>query len=164
MQKNKIYRTLFLIIIAITLVSYYGLVNAEFILLPSKGLQFVLISEVALFVSGTFIIAPGLIKSEENFVARFLILTTVQMLAILSIILALVYLKYPNAKAIGFQLLFVFLFLMSIQSFLLVKIKNKSKHYYGENNLIIAYKDDFPSLAGYMINFKLNGYGEIYHI
>jgi hypothetical protein len=125
MQKNKIYRTLFLIIIAITLVSYYGLVNAEFILLPSKGLQFVLVSEVTLFVSGTFIIAPGLIKSEENFVARFLILTTVQMLAILSIILALVYLKYPNAKAIGFQLLFVFLFLMSIQSFLLVKIKNK---------------------------------------
>ncbi|MBP6090047.1 MAG: hypothetical protein KA521_02235 [Crocinitomicaceae bacterium] len=125
MQKNKIYITLFLIIIAITLVSYYGLVSAEFILLPFKGLQFVLISEAALFVSGTFIIAPGLIKSEENFVARFLILTTVQMLAILSIILALVYLKYPTAKAIGFQLLFVFLFLMSIQSFLLVKIKNR---------------------------------------
>lgn len=125
MQKNKIYRTLFLIIIVITLVSYYGLVNAEFILLPSKGLQFVITSEAALFILGIFIIAPGLIKSEENFVARFLILTTVQMLAILSIILALVYLKYPNAKAIGFQLLFVFLFLMSVQSFLLVKIKNK---------------------------------------
>jgi hypothetical protein len=47
------------------------------------------------------------------------------MLTILSVILALVYLKYPQAKAIGFQLLFVFIFLMAIQSLLLVRIKNK---------------------------------------
>jgi hypothetical protein len=45
----------------------------------------------------------------------------------------------------------------------IVKIKSKNKYYYGENNIIIAYKDDFPTLAGFMINFKLNGYGEIYH-
>jgi hypothetical protein len=125
MKKNKQYAFLFLVILSVTLVAFYGLVHAEFILLSSKGLQLVLLSESIVFVGGTFIVAPGLVKSEENFVARFLILTTVQMLAVLSIILALVYLKFPQAKAIGFQLLFVFLFLMSIQSFLLVKLKNK---------------------------------------
>lgn len=125
MKKNKQYTFLFLVVLCVTLVAFYGLVHAEFILLSSKGLQLVLISESLVFVGGTFIVAPGLVKSEENFVARFLILTTVQMLAVLSIILALVHLKYPQAKAIGFQLLFVFLFLMSIQSFLLVKLKNK---------------------------------------
>jgi hypothetical protein len=125
MKKNKQYVFLFLVVLSLTLVAFYGIVHAEFILLSPKGLQLVLLSEGIVFVGGTFIIAPGLVKSEENFVGRFLILTTVQMLAVLSIILALVYLKYPQAKAIGFQLLFVFLFLMSVQSFLLVKLKNK---------------------------------------
>ena len=45
----------------------------------------------------------------------------------------------------------------------IVKIISKSKYYYSDNNLIIAYKDEYPTIAGFMINFKLNGYGEIYH-
>lgn len=125
MTKSKKYSVLFLMILVVTLLMFYGLVLGEFILISSKGLQIILVTSSLVFIGGTIIVAPGLVKSEENFVARFLILTTVQMLAILSIILALVYLKYPQAKAIGFQLLFVFLFLMCVQSFLLVKIKNK---------------------------------------
>jgi hypothetical protein len=78
-----------------------------------------------IFLLGMLIISPGLNKSPENFVMRFLILTTVQMLSVLSIILGLVYTGFEDARPIGFHLIGVFCVLLAIQSVLLIRINSK---------------------------------------
>ena len=78
-----------------------------------------------LYFLGTLIISPGLDKAPDNFVNRFLILTTVQLMASMFSVMLFVVTKIHNVKAVSYPLLAVFLCLMIIQSFLLVKrIKN----------------------------------------
>lgn len=79
-----------------------------------------------IFVMGTLIIAPGLKKNPENFVGRFMILTTIQLLAVLSVLLAITYVKIPNVKIVSFHIISVFVLLMFFQSFLLINEANKS--------------------------------------
>jgi hypothetical protein len=74
-----------------------------------------------LYFLGTLIISPGLDKAPDNFVNRFLILTTVQLMASMFSVMLFVVTKIHNVKAVSYHLLAVFLCLMIIQSFLLVK-------------------------------------------
>ena len=78
-----------------------------------------------MFGAGAMLIGPGLDKDPENFVNRFLILTTVQLLAAMSILAALAYVKMTDMKTIALQFISLFVVLLVIQSFLLVKgVKN----------------------------------------
>lgn len=78
-----------------------------------------------LFIAGGFIIAPGFMKEPDSFVNRFLILTTIQMLAMLAILAALAYVKIPDMRGIGFHSISVFVLLLMIQSTLLIRLVNK---------------------------------------
>ena len=86
--------------------------------------------EIVLFVIyalGIILIAPGLDKNPENFVGRFLILTTVQLLAAMSVLAALAYVKNPQMRELSLHFISAFVIVLGVQSFLLVKWVNKSK-------------------------------------
>jgi len=74
-----------------------------------------------IFLVGGLMIVPAFKQKAENFTLRFLVLTTAQMFSALSIVAALAYVKIPNARAIGFNLISVFLVFLTVQSVLLVK-------------------------------------------
>jgi len=81
---------------------------------------------LVVFGLGAILIGPGLDKDPENFVNRFLILTTVQLLGAMSILAALAYLKMPDMRIIALQFISVFIILLGVQSFFLVKgVKNQ---------------------------------------
>jgi len=77
-----------------------------------------------LFSLGTLIIAPGLDKAPDNFVNRFLILTTLQLMMAMFAILIIAVVKIDHVKMVGYHLLGVFLVLMTMQSIHLVKTIN----------------------------------------
>ncbi len=78
------------------------------------------------FVLGAFFIASGLKKEAESFVNRFLILTTFQMLAMMAVLLAMVYTKFPHFKTVGFHTISIFTALLILQSVFLIKGVNKN--------------------------------------
>jgi hypothetical protein len=80
-----------------------------------------------IYVLGIIVIAPGLDKNPENFVGRFLILTTVQLLAAMSVLAALAYVKNPQMRELSLHFISAFVIVLGVQSFLLVKWVNKSK-------------------------------------
>jgi hypothetical protein len=90
--------------------------------------QSIVTLDVILFImfgAGAMLIGPGLDKDPENFVNRFLILTTVQLLAAMSILAALAYVKMPDMRTVALQFISIFVILLAVQSFLLVKgVKN----------------------------------------
>lgn len=77
---------------------------------------------LAMFVLGTLIISPGLDKAPDNFVNRFILLTTFQLMGMMIYILVLSMTKIPYFKMIGYHTLGVFLFLLLAQAFFLVKV------------------------------------------
>ena len=78
-----------------------------------------------MFGAGAMLIGPGLDKAPDNFVNRFLILTTVQLLAAMSILAALAYVNISDMRTVALQFISIFVILLAIQSFLLVKgVKN----------------------------------------
>lgn len=126
-MKSKAYLFRFLLIagflvIAHLLLIYVDVIPADFA--PIFKLDIVVFS---LFALGTIVIAPGLDKAPDSFVNRFLILTTFQMLAMMSILLALVYVKTPNFQQVGFHTISIFVLLLIVQSILLVRFVNQSK-------------------------------------
>ena len=80
-----------------------------------------------LFLLGIILIAPALQKDPKNFVGKFLILTTVQMLSIMSVFAAIVFVKFQSLQFVILHTLAFFVALMIIQSVLLVKLVNKNK-------------------------------------
>jgi len=73
------------------------------------------------FALGALFIADGLKKNAETFVNRFLILTTFQMLAMMAVLLAMVYVKFPDFQTVGFHTISVFTILLIIQSLFLIR-------------------------------------------
>ncbi len=89
-----------------------------------------IILQMALFVIyalGIIVIAPGLDKNPDNFVGRFLILTTIQLLSAMSVLAGLAYIKAPEMRELSLHFISVFVIVLGIQSFLLVKWVNKAK-------------------------------------
>lgn len=80
-----------------------------------------------LFIGGGKLIAGGLEKEPDVFVNKFLILTTFQMLAIMTILAALVYVKIPDFRSVAFHTISIFVLLLSVQSILLIESLNRKK-------------------------------------
>jgi hypothetical protein len=78
-----------------------------------------------LFVLGIIIVFPGIKKGGENFSIRFLIMTTLQLLLMLSLILVLSFTKIEQVKILGFSSISVFVILLLVQSVVLIKKMNK---------------------------------------
>ncbi len=125
MKNSYKYSLTFMPLVLLLNGGYLGLNSYSVFNLPFENVKLILISSILIFTLGTLIIAPGLTKSAENFTGRFLILTTAQMLGLLSIIMVFVYTDITAAKRTGFHLLTLFILLLFIQSYLLIIYKKK---------------------------------------
>lgn len=107
------------------LVTHCVLVNYS--ILPGKIETMIYIdaSIALLFILGILITFPGIKKGGENFSIRFLLVTTLQMLSMLSIILVLAFKKIEGVKVLGFSAIILFISLLAIQSFVLIRAMNK---------------------------------------
>lgn len=106
---------------------HFSLLNAQVV--SYKWFHFNLFDGIVifLFLVGGLLVAPAIRKSAEQFVMKFMILTTVQLLSALSIIAAVIYTKQPQARHLAFNILAFFVALLIIQSVLLVIGLNKNK-------------------------------------
>ena len=95
----------------------------------SVNTRMAIISDVILgfiFGIGTPIVVRGLNKEKEAFVGSFLILTTLQMLSVMSVLAAFVYRKIHGFRDVSLQLVSVFVVILIVQSYFLIKIVNNS--------------------------------------
>ena len=71
---------------------------------------------VLLFVFAAVIGFPGIKKGGESFTQRFLIITTVQMLAMFSLIFTIFFQKIEQVKVIAFSAIGLFVILLGLQA------------------------------------------------
>lgn len=122
MMKSKLFRNRIITSIFSVISIHILLLSTGIFHLPLANLY---ISDgilLAMFVLGTLIISPGLDKAPDNFVNRFILLTTFQLMGMMIYILVLSMTKIPYFKMIGYHTLGVFLFLLLAQAFFLVKV------------------------------------------
>lgn len=125
MTKSKAFALRMLIALIVVLSIYSGLHGMKLISLPLPLFKIVLLLIPVVFIIGGIVVSSGFGKEGDVFVNRFLILTTFQLLAVLSILVAVAYKMNGHLKAFGFQFIAVFIFLMALQSFFIIKINNK---------------------------------------
>jgi len=89
-------------------------VASKMLVLPEKMYQLILASNVFIYMLSLLIFHAGKKHTPETFVFRFLTLTTIQMLAFLSIVTALIYTKQTRTSI--FVDLFFFLTLLVLQT------------------------------------------------
>lgn len=80
-----------------------------------------------LFIGGGKLMASGFEKGPDVFVNKFLILTTFQLLAIMAILMAMIYVKLPDFRGVAFHTISVFIILLGVQSILLIETLNRKK-------------------------------------
>lgn len=124
-MKSKKYKFKFFTLLLLILTAHIALFSSGIFHIPLKGMFYVDSFLFLLFFLGTLIISPGLDKAPDNFVNRFLILTTFQLIMSMFAILALVVMHISHVKTLGYNLLSVFLCLMISQSIFLVKFIKK---------------------------------------
>ena len=125
-MKSKAYKKHFLIIAFLIVICHIIVLSLGIFQVPLTKLFLMDGLLFLLFLASTLIIAPGLDKASDNFVNRFLLLTTLQLLTMMITILSLSLIKMNNFKAIGYHLLVIFLALLSVQAILLVRQIKKS--------------------------------------
>jgi hypothetical protein len=124
-MKSKKYKFRFLLIASFIVLTHILLLCSGIFHVPLKNFFLTDGFLVILFFLSTLIISPGLDKEADNFVNRFLILTTLQMFAMMITVLILSVLKMDYFKVIGYHLLVVFVCLLVSQAIILVRlIKN----------------------------------------
>jgi len=127
MSLSKLFIKRFVPLVAVIIIVHIALAFFEVF---GGRFQSILVLDILLFVVfglGAILIGPGLDKDPENFVNRFLILTTVQLLAAMSILAALAYLEMSDMRVVALQFISVFVILLAVQSFFLVKgVKNQT--------------------------------------
>jgi hypothetical protein len=74
-----------------------------------------------LTVFGYFVMASEMGKAREQFVSKFLIITTVQMLAVMSMLLFISYTGKGNARIVLLNQVSFFVAVMAVQSVLLIR-------------------------------------------
>jgi len=114
----------FSLILAITILVHFTLVITHVI--PGQ-IKEALITDgtiALIFILGILIIIPGF-KTPDNFAIRFIGLTTLQMLSMLALVVLLVFGKMADARYWGFTAISVFVFLLAIQSVLLIREINQ---------------------------------------
>lgn len=126
MKKSNFF--LYLIIAIAAVLAVFGLAHYfKIIQLPIKLFLIFFIVIPFLFLTGGVIATVGTYKTPDAFAQRFLLLTTFQFLAVLSILMAVWYKAGTFLKAFGFQFIAVFLLLMLIQSILLIRLGKSGK-------------------------------------
>ena len=118
--RNKIFASIFAVIGIHIILLCTGIFH-----LPLTNL---LISDTILFsmfVLGTLIVSPGLDKAPDNFVNRFILLTTFQLMGMMFYVLVLSMTRIPYFKIIGYHTLGVFMCMLMAQAFFLVKVVKK---------------------------------------
>lgn len=115
----------FTLVLAIVFLAHFILVLTH--LIPGNFREALLVDGVlaVIFVLGILIILPGFKGAPDNFALRFLGLTTVQMLSMLSLILVLIFGKMPDARYWAFSAISIFIFLLAFQSVLFIREVNK---------------------------------------
>jgi len=117
-----------LISISLTIVAchlitvYFNLFSVDFFSILKLDIIVLL-----MFISGGKLIAGGFEKEPDVFVNKFLILTTFQLLAIMAILLAMVYVKLSDFRAVAFHTISIFIILLTTQSILLIESLNRKK-------------------------------------
>lgn len=74
-----------------------------------------------LFCLGLLIAVPGFRKGPENFALRFLVMTTVQMLLMLTLILVFAFAEIGDVQVQAFTAMALFILLLGVQSFFLIR-------------------------------------------
>ncbi len=126
MNKTKTYSVRFISLMIFSLALYLSLVYSNVLVIEKQTSLYIAATCAGIFLIGTLIIAPGLNKNAEDFTLRFLLLTTVQMLIVFFIVGIMAFQKINNVRIIGFHLLAIVVELLILQSYLLVKIKNRN--------------------------------------
>jgi hypothetical protein len=123
-MKTKFFK-FFPFVMAIVLISHFVLVFTEKI--QGEILQAVIVdgSLSAIFGVGIFIILPGLKKDSEYFAMRFIGLTTLQMLSMMTLIAVLIFGNLSEPRYWALTAITLFAVLLSVQSFLFIKEVNK---------------------------------------
>lgn len=103
------------------LLNYFNLFQITF----NHSLIIALIN-ILIFGVSALIITPGLRKAPTNFTGSFLILTTLQMLSVLSVILAFVYAQTGSFRQLGFHMISLFMVFLIYQSALLIYFSNRN--------------------------------------
>lgn len=125
MKTNTKFFKYFPFVMVVVLLTHFLLVLTEKI--QGEILQAVIVdaSLGAIFGVGIFIILPGLKKDSEYFAMRFIGLTTLQMLSMMTLIAVLIFGNLSEPRYWALTAITLFAFLLSIQSFLFIKEVNK---------------------------------------
>ena len=126
MSKRKLFSKQFFLVIASIVSMYLGMVSLQIIPILSFGAVLVSLTIAFIFLLGMLIIAPSLDKDAEQFAIKFLLLTTVQLLLSFLIIGTVVFMRLEEFRRIGFHMVSLFVLLLGIQSFLLIRISNRT--------------------------------------
>ena len=112
----------FLIVFAHLISVYFQLFSVSFLSVLKLDIIVLL-----LFIGGGKLIAGGFEKAPDVFVNKFLILTTFQLLAIMAILMAMIYVKLPDFRGVAFHTISLFVMLLAVQSILLIETLNRKK-------------------------------------
>ena len=126
MSKRKYFLKQFFLSIASIVSFYFGMVSLQIIPINPFGVVLVSLTIAFIFLLGMLIIAPSLDKDAEQFAIKFLLLTTVQLLLSFLIIGTVVFMRLEEFRRIGFHMVSLFVLLLGIQSFLLIRISNRT--------------------------------------
>jgi hypothetical protein len=126
MSKQKFFLKQFFLSIASIVSFYFGMVSLQIIPINPFGAVLVSLTIAFIFLLGMLIIAPSLDKDAEQFAIKFLLLTTVQLLLSFLVIGTVVFMRLEEFRQIGFHMVSLFVLLLGIQSFLLIRISNRT--------------------------------------
>ncbi len=127
MNKGIVYFKLFLPITLIVIVAYILLakyISPDFGLKPAILVGMI---NLILYGVGSILIFPAFSKPPDQFVSRFMILTTIQLLLTLFMMAFLVYKKVYILKTTLLHFLCVFVILLIVQSALLIRFSNRKE-------------------------------------
>lgn len=126
-MKSKQFSVRFVSLLALILLVHSILVFLEVFQVNFSKFITLEITLFVIYVLGIVVIAPGLDKKPENFVGRFLVLTTVQLLAAMSVLAALAYVRVPEMRELSLHFISAFVVALGIQSYLLITLVNKTE-------------------------------------
>lgn len=109
------------------IIAIFVIYGAHFLMLHNRVISYSWyhfnVFDIAVFMVyllGGLMFSSAFRETGEKYVMKFLVLTTFQMLAVLALVLAVVYVKVPNTRMLAFNVIGVFLSMLTVQSVLLV--------------------------------------------
>ncbi len=127
MTKSKAFAIRMVLSLVLVISLFVGMHALKIIVLPIPLFKLVLILIPFIFLGGGIIVISGLNKAPDVMVNRFMLLTTFQLLAVLSILVAIAFKMHAHLRAFGFQFISIFILLMLMQSYFIVKAANEDK-------------------------------------